>query len=117
ALHRGPGALHPADRLDPARIAVDEFLPERAAGGEAVVPPDAVEPEEEVFGRRLAAREAVADGRVVLPDGVAAGGGAVEAEAVRVGPVVVDAAPVRTSGVLGVEPGPGPVVVPDGHEM
>ncbi len=98
-----PRGYHRPGRLGAAGVVAHQPLPEGPARARAVVPRQAVEPEQEVLGARGRIVEGVADRLPVLIDGAAPPPRPVEPDPVPVGPMVVDRGPVLAAwvGVLG----------------
>src|SRR5205085_7883964 len=101
--------------VNAALVVEGQLVPHRPARTHPVIPRHVMEPEQKFFRAGAQVGEAVADGRTVLTDGVAARRRAVEAEAARVGPMIVDRVPVGAR--LLVPPRRGAIVVPAPHEV
>src|SRR6266487_5812670 len=76
-----PGALHPAHGVDARLVMLEQIFPQRTPRAQVFTPADVVEPQKEVVGHRVAAREPGPHRGRILAHRVAARGRAVEAEA------------------------------------
>src|SRR6185295_17934500 len=99
ALHGPPARLQCTRLFRPARVLLDELLPERAARSQLLAPRQPVEPEQQLprAGRGIA--PGLPQGRAVLLDGAAAARRPVETDAVLVRAVIVEGRPVGAARV------------------
>src|SRR5690606_32959478 len=95
ALQAVPCGLHRLHLAYTARVVVDQFVPQRAPGAQAVIPGHVMEPQQQRFRHARYVAETLRYSRRVLGHRIAALPGPVEADAIAISAVVIHRRPVR----------------------